>query len=69
MAVNLLVVYVEAGGGTADVIGAFAGSGLDFDRWFLDVNQEITGIDFRQPPLPGAVRSTWPAGKIRRRPR
>ena len=45
---NLLVVYVEAGGGTADVIGAFAASGSDFDRWFLDVNQEITGIDFRQ---------------------
>lgn len=44
----MLAVYVEAGGGTADVIGAFAASGSDFDRWFLDANQEITGIDFRQ---------------------
>ena len=43
------MVYVEAGGGTADVIGAFTASGSDFDRWFLDVNQEITGVDFRQP--------------------
>jgi hypothetical protein len=44
---NSLVVYVEAGGVMADVIGAFSGSGSEFDRWFLDVNQEITGIDFR----------------------
>jgi hypothetical protein len=50
---NLLVVYVEAGGGTAEVIGTFAASGSDFDRWFPDVNQEITGIDFRQP-APGS---------------
>jgi hypothetical protein len=46
---NLLVVYAEAAGGMADVIGTFIASGSDFDRWFLDVNQEITGIDFRQP--------------------
>jgi hypothetical protein len=46
---NLFVVYVEAAGGMTDVIGTFATSGSDFDQWFLDVNQEISGIDFRQP--------------------
>jgi hypothetical protein len=45
---NLFVLYVEAADDT-DVIGTFASSGSDFDQWFLDVNQEITGIDFRQP--------------------
>ena len=45
---KLFVIYVEAAGDT-DVIGTFVNSGADFDRWFLDVNQEITGIDFRQP--------------------
>jgi hypothetical protein len=50
---NLFVIYTEAAGGLADVIRAFATSGSDFDRWFFDVNQEITGIDFRRPP-PGS---------------
>jgi hypothetical protein len=50
---NLFVVYAEAAGGLADVIGTFTTSGSDFDRWFLDVNQEISGIDFRQPPPGG----------------
>jgi hypothetical protein len=45
---RLFVIYVEAAGDSPDVIGTFA-SGSDFDQWFLDVNQEITGIDFRQP--------------------
>ena len=52
---NLFVVYAEAAGGMADVLGSFAASGSDFDRWFLDVNQEISGIDFPQPP-PGGGR-------------
>ena len=50
---NLFVVYAEAAGGMGDVIGTFVSSGSDFDRWFLDVNQEISGIDFRQPPPGG----------------
>lgn len=50
---NLFVIYAEAAGSQGDVIGTFATSGSDFDRWFLDVNQEITGIDFRQPPPGG----------------
>jgi hypothetical protein len=50
---SLFVVYVEAAGGMADVTGTFTTSGSDFDRWFLDVNQEISGIDFRQPPPGG----------------
>jgi hypothetical protein len=60
---NLFVIYAEAAGDQGDVIGTFATSGSDFDQWFLDVNQEITGIDFRQPP-PGDGPSTWRAGKI-----
>lgn len=50
---KLFVIYVEAASDTADVLGTFATSGSDFDRWFLDVNQEITGIDFRQPAPAG----------------
>jgi hypothetical protein len=49
---KLFVIYVETADDAGDVIGTFATSGSDFDRWFLDVNQEITGIDFRQP-MPG----------------
>jgi hypothetical protein len=45
---TLFVVYAEAAGGLGDVIGTFASSGSDFDRWFLDINSEISGIDFRQ---------------------
>jgi hypothetical protein len=50
---KLFVIYVEAVGDAPDVIGTFATSGSDFDQWFLDVNQEITGIDFRQPASGG----------------
>ena len=50
---KLFVIYVEAAGDAPDVIGTFATSGSSFDEWFLDVNQEITGIDFRQPAPDG----------------
>lgn len=50
---NLFVVYSEASGGLGDVVRAFATSGSSFDRWFFDINQEISGIDFRQPPPGG----------------
>jgi hypothetical protein len=58
---NLFVVYVEAAGTMADVMGTFVTSGSDFDRWFLDVNQEITGIDFRQPRPDGGAEhvASW----------
>jgi hypothetical protein len=49
---SLLVVYDEAEGSFEDVVRAFVSSGSDFDRWFIEQNQEISGIDFRQP-LPG----------------
>lgn len=57
---KLLVVYAEAAD-TADVVGTFASSGSDFDRWFLDVNQEITGIDFRQQAPGGGPKhvTSW----------
>jgi Family of unknown function (DUF6176) len=50
---NLLVVYIEAAGALADVTRAFAASESEFDRWFFEVNQEISGFDFRQPPPGG----------------
>jgi hypothetical protein len=58
---SLFVVYAEAAGDMADVIGSFIASGSDFDRWFLDVNQEISGIDFRQPPPGGGAEhvASW----------
>lgn len=63
---NLFVIYVESSGDPADVMGTFATSGSSFDEWFLDVNQEITGIDFRQPVLGGGPEhvASWedPAG-------
>src|SRR5712692_5722819 len=52
---TLLVVYAEGSGSMGDVARAFATSGTSFDQWFMDVNQELSGIDFRQPP-PGG----WP---------
>ena len=59
---NLFVLYVESAGEMADVIGTFA-AGSDFDQWFLDVNQEITGIDFRQPAPGGGPEhiASWEA--------
>jgi hypothetical protein len=58
---KLFVIYVEAAGDTADVAGTFATSGSGFDQWFLDVNQEITGIDFRQPAAGGGAEhiASW----------
>src|ERR1700722_9427734 len=52
---KLFVIYVEAVGDTADAARAFAASGSGFDRWVLDVNHEITGIDFRQPASGGGL--------------
>jgi hypothetical protein len=48
---RLLVVYVEAGGGTADVTGAFAASAAPYDRWFKDSLKGFFPplIDFDQP--------------------
>ncbi len=44
----LLPVYIESEGGFEQVLDSFL-SGSDFDRWFLDVNSEISGFDFRAP--------------------
>jgi hypothetical protein len=58
---KLFVIYVEAAGDTADVAATFATSDSGFDQWFLDVNQEITGIDFRQPAPGGGAEhiASW----------
>ena len=60
--------YNEAQGGFEDVVRAFATSGADFDQWFFEVNQEISGIDFRQPPPDGGPEhvASWEAPGGRR---
>jgi hypothetical protein len=60
---TILVVYDEAEGSFEDVVRAFVSSGSDFDRWFLEQNQEISGIDFRQPPPGGGPEhiGSWEA--------
>jgi hypothetical protein len=65
---SLLVVYDEAEGGFEEVLRAFVSSGSDFDRWFLELNQEISGIDLRQPPPGGGPEhiGSWEAPGGRR---
>jgi hypothetical protein len=65
---TMFVVYVEAAGGLAEVTRAFTTSGSDFDRWFFDINQEISGIDFRQPPPGGGPEhiASWEDARGRR---
>jgi hypothetical protein len=65
---SLLVVYDEAEGSFEEVVRAFVTSGSDFDRWFLELNQEISGIDFRQPPPGGGPEhiGSWEAAGGRR---
>jgi len=60
---NLIVIYGESEGSFEDVRRAFATSGSDFDEWFLRVNQEVSGIDFRQPGPGGAPEhiASWEA--------
>lgn len=60
---SLLVVYDEAEGSFEEVVRAFVTSGLDFDRWFIDMNQEISGIDLRPPPPGGGPEEvvSWEA--------
>lgn len=47
--------------GLADVIRPFATAGLDFDQWFLELNQ-VSGIGFHQPPPDGMPVAWYPAG-------
>jgi hypothetical protein len=60
---SMLVIYGEAERTFEDVRQAFATSGSDFDEWFLRVNQEVSGIDFRQPSPGGAPEhvASWEA--------
>jgi hypothetical protein len=60
---SLIVIYGESEGSFEDVRRAFATSGSDFDEWFLRVNQEISGIDFRQAGPGGAPEhvASWEA--------
>src|SRR3989442_1066303 len=60
---TLLVVYAEGGGSMGDVARAFATSGIPFDQWFMDMNQDLSGIDFRRPPPGGGPEhiASWEA--------
>jgi hypothetical protein len=49
---TLTVVYLEGAGTPQATLGALLGSGLDFDRWFFELQQEISGIDFLGGGLP-----------------
>ncbi len=60
---TLLVVYAEGSGSMGDVARAFATSGIPFDQWFMDVNRDLSGIDFRQPAPGGGPEhiASWEA--------
>ncbi|HLI57951.1 MAG TPA: hypothetical protein VKY26_13080, partial [Actinomycetota bacterium] len=45
----LQLVFTEGSGTAEDLVASFRSSTSDFDTWFFDVQQEISGIDFRQP--------------------
>jgi hypothetical protein len=47
---TLVVAYVEAKGGFADVARSYAASDLDLDKFFVQKNSEATGIDFAAGP-------------------
>jgi hypothetical protein len=50
----LIPIYVEAESTFASVLDSFQ-TGSAFDRWFLDVNSEITGIDFNDQSATGVA--------------
>src|SRR5260370_30886043 len=64
-------VFVEYGETTTSFgasLGAMLGSGADLDRWIFRTFQEITGIDFTQPPAgppPELVLSYYQPGRTR----
>jgi hypothetical protein len=47
---SLVVAYLEADRSFGEVMGALLSSDLPIDRYFIDKNQEATGIDFRAGP-------------------
>jgi Family of unknown function (DUF6176) len=47
---SLVVGYLEAGRGFGEVMQALLTSDLPLDRYFIDKNQEVTGLDFRAGP-------------------
>jgi hypothetical protein len=58
----LIPIYVEADNTFEGVLDAFQ-NGSEFDRWFLEVNSDITGIDFEDQSPPPSRPSTWAAGR------
>ncbi|HEY3058671.1 MAG TPA: DUF6176 family protein [Chloroflexota bacterium] len=47
---SLVVAYLEADRSFGEVMGALLSSDLPIDRYFIDKNQEATGVDFRAGP-------------------
>jgi Family of unknown function (DUF6176) len=47
---SLVVAYLQADRSFGEVMGALLSSELPLDRYFVDKNQEATGIDFRAGP-------------------
>src|SRR5438105_709806 len=47
---GLVVAYLEAERGFGEAMKALINSDIPLDRYFLDKNQEATGIDFRAGP-------------------
>jgi hypothetical protein len=63
----LLPVYIETEGGFEQVLDSFL-SGSDFDRWFVEVNKEISGVDLSAPEAGTAPEhiGSWSASSPRR---
>jgi hypothetical protein len=67
----LVVAYVEAQSGFADVMRSYLTSGIELDRYFIQKNSEATGIDFSagpqgpEPELVGEWVSGGAAGRQR----
>lgn len=65
----LVVAYVEAQGSFGDVLRSYLTSGLELDRYFVEKNSEMTGIDFAaapQGPEPELVREWTASGRTGR---
>jgi hypothetical protein len=51
-----LVIVVVEGAGAETLMGEFATSDNEFDKWFTETVVEVHGFDFSAPPPPPAER-------------
>jgi hypothetical protein len=54
---TLFVEYGETDTSFGASLGAMLNSGTELDKWIFNKFQEITGIDFTQPPA--GLRRSW----------